>query len=102
MATLKSLTGGTHALPIRSNSPDKEEREGNPGVVFVTVDPVDVELTDRELRYCIASGKVEEVKAPAPPPPAPPSPPPPPQAKGGRKAPAADPDPGAGDPDPKT
>lgn len=95
---LKSLTGGTHALPIRSNSPDKEEREGNPGVVFVTVEPVDVDLTDRELRQCLASGKVAEVKAPAPPPPAPPAPPPPPPPPAPKGKKAAEPDPKPDDP----
>lgn len=73
MALLKSLTGGAHALPIRSNSPNREEREGNPGVVFVGVTPTEVALDARELRACLASGKVEEVKASDPP--AEPSPP---------------------------
>lgn len=66
MTTLRSLTGGAHALPIRSNSEDLSEREARPGVVFVGVAPTEVELTARELRACLASGKVEEVREPSP------------------------------------
>lgn len=68
MALLRSLTGGTHALPIGANAPQPDPKDTR--VVFVGPEPTEVELTPAELRVCLAKGHVEKVEPPAPPAPA--------------------------------
>ena len=58
---LRSLTNGVHALPIRSNAADPTEREANPGVVLVGIEPTPVLLTEAERLVCEALPGLVEI-----------------------------------------
>lgn len=74
--TVKSTTGGLHALPIRANSPKKSVRDdySTGGVVFVSQEGTQVDLSDEEIAELKGCSAVS-IDAPAPPAPAEPPPP---------------------------
>lgn len=78
--TIKSTTGGLHALPIRANSPKKSVRDdyASGGVIFVSPTGTQVDLSEEEIAELKGCSAVA-IDAPAPP--APPAEPPPAEGK---------------------